>query len=137
MTEEQLHHLLSLKRFEHPTDMAAYSEDMVSKVHTKLLESRLTESTTSLIWERVQHWWESFSRPQLALASVAAAAVLLGVLMFGTSQRTNSNIDITQFKLGHDDLVLPTHAITSAERSIGSEARPGCAPVCAGQAKGS
>jgi hypothetical protein len=119
MTEEQLQRLLRLKAFEHPADMAAYSEDMVQSVHARLLQSRLKESTVSILWERLQFWWDSLSRTQLALATVSALALVLAVGSAWTFVSQDSPSSVAGLRLSHDELILPAKAMTSPSLQLG------------------
>jgi hypothetical protein len=79
-----LHKLLRLKRYEHPTP--DYFERFVDEFQQRQRAELLRRSTRSLVWERITGLLSDFHVPRYAYAGVAAAAVLLSTVILATQQ---------------------------------------------------
>ncbi|MEX1044717.1 MAG: hypothetical protein WEC73_01195 [Chthoniobacterales bacterium] len=81
---QDVHKLLRLKRYEHPTP--DYFERFVDEFHRHQRTELLRRSTFSLLWERLVDVVPDFQVPRLAYAGVAAAAVILSTVILVTQQ---------------------------------------------------
>jgi hypothetical protein len=79
-----LHKLLRLKRYEHPTP--DYFERFIDDFHERQRVDLLRQPTWSLLWERLGDTFSDFAVPRLAYAGVAAAAVVLSAIILVTQQ---------------------------------------------------
>lgn len=79
-----LHKLLRLKRYEHPTP--DYFERFLDQFHVRQRSELLRQPAWSLLWERLAAALSEFHVPRLAYAGVGAAAVILSTLILVTQQ---------------------------------------------------
>jgi hypothetical protein len=79
-----IHKLLRLKRYEHPTP--DYFERFMDDSHQRQRAELLRQPTLKLLWERLVNAFPEFHVPRLAYASVAAAAVVLSAAILVTQQ---------------------------------------------------
>ena len=76
-----VHKLLRLKRYEHPTP--DYFERFIDQFHERQRAELLRQPTFALLWERIVNAFPEFHVPRLAYAAAVVAAVALsaGILM--------------------------------------------------------
>lgn len=79
-----LHKLLRLKRYEHPTP--DYFERFLDEFHERQRADVLRRPAWSLMWERVVDAFPDFHVPRLAYAGVAAMAVIFSAVIMVTQQ---------------------------------------------------
>lgn len=79
-----LHKLLRLKRYEHPTP--DYFERFLDEFHERQRAEVLRRPAWSLVWERVVDAFPDFHVPRLAYAGVAAMAVIFSAVIMVTQQ---------------------------------------------------
>jgi hypothetical protein len=83
-----IHKLLRLKRYEHPTP--DYFERFMDDFHQRQRAELLRQPTFKLLWERLANAFPEFHVPRLAYAAVAAAAVALSAAILATQQDAGS-----------------------------------------------
>ncbi len=79
-----VHKLLRLKRYEHPTP--DYFERFLDEFHERQRADLLKQPTLGLIWERIVSAFPDFHVPRLAYAGVAAAAIMVSTAILVTQQ---------------------------------------------------
>jgi hypothetical protein len=79
-----IHKLLRLKRYEHPTP--DYFERFLDEFHDRQRADLLKQPTLGLIWERIVSAFPDFHVPRLAYAGVAAAAIMVSSAILVTQQ---------------------------------------------------
>lgn len=83
-----IHKLLRLKRYEHPTP--DYFERFLDEFQQRQRAELLHRSTRSLVWERITGLLADFQVPRFAYAGVAVAAVVFSSVILATQQGGSS-----------------------------------------------
>lgn len=81
---DEIHKLLRLKRYEHPTP--DYFERFLDQFHERQRAELLQQPTMVLLWERLVNAFPDFHVPRLAYAGVVAAAVALSAAILVNQQ---------------------------------------------------
>jgi hypothetical protein len=79
-----IHKLLRLKRYEHPTP--DYFERFMDEFNHRQRSELLRQPTWSFVWERIVNAFPEFHVPRMAYAAVAAAAVGVSTVILVTQQ---------------------------------------------------
>lgn len=129
---DDIHKLLRLKRYEHPTP--DYFERFLDEFHQRQRAELLRQPTWSLLWERLVNAFPEFHVPRVAYAGVAAAAVILsGVILVsqheekvaGPAFALNSPAPtVNVLPTGQGDVRLPVSTRSELPPHYVLEARP-------------
>ncbi len=84
---EDIHKLLRLKRYEHPSP--DYFERFLDEFHHRQRADLLRQPAWGLLWERFVNAFPEFHVPRLAYAGVAAAAVVLSAVILVSQEDNN------------------------------------------------
>jgi hypothetical protein len=127
-----VHRLLRLKRYEHPTP--DYFERFLDQFHERQRAELLRQPTWSLLWERVVHAFPEFHVPRLAYAGVAAAALMLSAFILVTQQEetvtgatfalNDPRPTVNVLPAGQGDVRLPSSSRSEFPPHYVLEARP-------------
>lgn len=82
--KQDIHKLLRLKRYEHPTP--DYFERFLDDFNERQRADLLQQSALMLLWERLINLLPTVRIPQMAYASVAAVAVILSAVILTSQQ---------------------------------------------------
>ncbi len=105
-----VHKLLRLKRYEHPTP--DYFERFIDEFHERQRAELLRQPTFALVWERIVNAFPEFHVPRLAYAAAVVAAVALsaGILMTQQSGQTSAGSTFALNDISPSVHVIPTGA---------------------------
>jgi hypothetical protein len=127
-----IHKLLRLKRYEHPTP--DYFERFLDQFHERQRAELLRQPTWSLLWERMTDAFTGFHVPRLAYAGVAAAAVVLSAFILVSQEDAGSTgptfalndprPTINVLPPGNGDVRLPVSSRSEFPPHYVLEARP-------------
>jgi hypothetical protein len=128
----EVHKLLRLKRYEHPTP--DYFERFIDQFHERQRSEVLRRPTLSLVWERLVDAFPDFQVPRLAYAGVAVAAVALSTVILISQQETGSTGPtlalndprpmVSVLPPGNGDIRLPVSSRSDFPPHYVLEARP-------------
>ncbi|MBL9142775.1 MAG: hypothetical protein JNM99_03745 [Verrucomicrobiaceae bacterium] len=71
--DNQISRLLALKRYERMPE--GFEDQLIHQLHLRQRTELMSQSVRSMVWERLQEYWDRLTGPRLALA-VAGMAVL-------------------------------------------------------------
>jgi hypothetical protein len=129
-----LHKLLQLKRYEHPS--SDYFERFLDEFQERQRAELLRQSSLSLFWERLVNLVSDFQVPRMAYASVAAAAVVLSAAILflqseqpapesaGSFALNNPQPTVNVLPAGRGDLRLPASSRSQFPPYYVLETRP-------------
>ena len=127
-----VHRLLRLKRYEHPTP--DYFERFLDEFQERQRAELLRQPTWKLLWERVLNAFPDFHVPRLAYASVGMAAVVLSTfIMVSQQEETSSGAmlalndprpTVNVLPAGQGDIRLPSSSRSEFPPHYVLEARP-------------
>lgn len=127
-----VHRLLRLKRYEHPTP--DYFERFLDQFHERQRAELLRQPTWRLLWERVLNAFPDFHVPRLAYAGVGVAAVVLSTFIMVSQQEETSpsamlalndpRPTVNVLPAGQGDIRLPSSSRSEFPPHYVLEARP-------------
>lgn len=127
-----IHRLLRLKRYEHPTP--DYFERFLDQFHERQRAELLRQPAWKLLWERAVNAFPEFHVPRLAYATVAAAAVVLSTAILvmqhtdvpagPTLALNNPRPTVNVLPSGSGDVRLPASTSSDFPPHYVLEARP-------------
>ncbi len=125
-----IHKLLRLKRYEHPSP--DYFERFIDQLHERQRSDLLKQPALVLLWERIVHAFPEFHVPRLAYAGVAVAAVVLSTVILATQQDepapalalNTPSPTVNVMPAGRGDVRLPASSRSDFPPHYVLEARP-------------
>lgn len=129
---QDIHNLLRLKRYEHPSP--DYFERFMDDFHKRQRAELLRQPAIAVFWERIVDVLSGFQVPRLAYAGVAAAAVVLSTAILvmqhdeAASPQTlalnNPNPTVNVLPVARGDVRLPGSSRSDFPPHYVLEARP-------------
>jgi hypothetical protein len=127
-----LHNLLRLKRYEHPSP--DYFERFLDEFHDRQRSAVIRQPFWSLLWERAVDTFPDFRVPRLAYAGVAALAVVFSTVIMVSQQDgpgpssslalNNPSPMVNILPTGYGDIRFPVSSRSDFPPHYVLEARP-------------
>jgi hypothetical protein len=106
MSDESLHHIIRLKRYEQPPE--GYYEDFLREFHLRQRAELLKPSLSTLLLERLSSLMLEFRVPAVAWAGVTAVAVVASVAILKVAPSATSGVSPSSYAVSYSTLSAQT-----------------------------